>query len=475
MSLGALIGWVRVHRSVAALYVAAIAGHLAVRGVYDPNNVDDPWTLSFIYSWLTNGATGDFTFGNAISNGDGGQSGLQFFGKVQALIYGPILSLLDWNRNAAHTISALFVAASMPMWWRIVGAIEPRASVRALFVACLIVSEPIVTASNEARPDALTFFLMTSSLLAVTLRHYFAAGAISVLAFEVHPMGAISVLYGSAIYLHEKNRALVSREHLRNLFHSAGGLVAGSLIYVVLHQDSIAELPALLFSSNGSSFGKSLTMYTFNSFAFRHLPEAILFAGSLLVFIRSGLWRRERGLTLLLGAAFVSLAVLRRGNHHYMLYYAPIVLLVGVVVVVHYRKQLPAAALFFVLMLGQYGVTAWRNSGFDINQYVRVMRQMVPAGSTPIVAEYNAWFSFYDRQFYGSYKYDDAFYYDREEFNALGLAQFTLVDRLDAPQGSSVGWREQVMPQGYGCEPRAFFSIQGRDYGAYSCARVLTP
>ena len=152
-----------------------------------------------------------------------------------------------------------------------------------------------------------------------------------------------------------------------------------------------------------------------------------------------------------------------------------VAMLVGVVVVVHYRKQLPAAALFFVLMLGQYGVTAWRNSGFDINQYVRVMRQMVPAGSAPIVAEYNAWFSFYDRQFYGSYKYDDAFYYDREEFNALGLAQFTLVDRLDAPQGSSVGWREQVMPQGYGCEPRAYFSIQGRDYGAYSCARVATP
>ena len=475
MSVRTLIAWVRANRWVTLLYLAAIAGHLVVRGVYDPANVDDPWTLSFIHTWLTNGVTDDYVFGNVISNNDGGQSGLEFFGKIQALIYGPALGLLDWNRNAAHVISAMFVAFSMPMWWRIAAHVAPRTNLPALFVACLIVAEPVVTASNEARPDALAFFLVTSSIYATVRAQYVAAGLLSVLAFEVHPMGAISVVYGLAAYFAQINRSLDSKQHLKSLVQLAGGWLIGASVYLLLHQDSIAGVAPLLSESNGGSIGKSLLMYTFDSFAFRHVPEALLFAVALIVFIGSGMWRRERGVTLLLIAAAISLVVFRRGNHHYMLYYTPIALLVGYVVVVHYRKQLPAALLLFALMLSQYGVTAWRNSGFDLDYYVREMRRQVPTGSAPVVAEYNAWFAFYDRTFYGSYKYDQSFYYNRKEFASLGLTEFILVDRLLSEHGPTLGWREKVLPLNISCEPRGFFTLQGRYYGTFHCSQGATP
>ena len=288
-------------------------------------------------------------------------------------------------------------------------------------------------------------------------------------------MGAISVVYGLAIYFARVYRGLDSKQHLKSLVQLAGGWLIGASVYLLLHRDSIAGIAPLLSDSIGGSIGKSLLMYTFDSFAYRHVPEALLFVAAMIAFIGSGMWRRERGVTLLLIAAAISLVVFRRGNHHYMLYYTPIALLVGYVVVVHYRKQLPTVLLFFTLMLSQYGVTAWRNGGFDLDYYVREMRHQVPAGSVPVVAEYNAWFAFYDRTFYGSYKYDQAFYYNRQEFASLGLTEFILVDRLLSQHGPTLGWREKVLPLNFSCEPRGFFTLQGRHYGTFHCSQGATP
>lgn len=216
-------------------------------------------------------------------------------------------------------------------------------------------------------------------------------------------------------------------------------------------------------------------MYAFNSNYFRHVPEAVLFGLALLTFVLTGLWRRERTTTLLLLAATLSLLLFRRGNHHYMIYYAPVALLVGYAVLSRIRHWIVPVALFCTLMVAQYGIIAWRNSGFEINSYVEAMRRQVPPAGAPVVAEFNGWFAFYDRGFYGAYFDDDSFYMSREEFSALNLPEFILIDRLIAPYGASVGWRDVVLPMDMMCEPRSFFTLQGQDYGTFQCAKRATP
>ena len=469
-----LLAWIQANRVLSALVLLAIAGHLVVRGIYEPENVDDPWTLSFLYNWLTRGVVVDVTFSNAYSS-NGGQNGLEHFGKIQAFVYGSVLQFVDWNRNVAHAISSLLVLLSIPMWFQIAKRISNNSVPPVVFAICLFVAEPIVTAGNETRPDALAFLLLTGAVYATTLNRLFMAGLLSLLAFEVHPMGAISLLYSLAVFLSSKRLPVGLLSYGKAFIRYAAGASVGLAVYVLLHMDGIGTFLNATVSSNGSGFGRSLLMYAFNSNYFRHVPEAVLFGMALLAFVLTGLWRRERATTYLLLAATVSLLLFRRGNHHYMIYYAPVALLVGYAVLSRIRHWIVPVALFCTLMVAQYGIIAWRNSGFEINSYVEEMRRQVPPDGAPVVAEFNGWFAFYDREFYGAYFDDDSFFWSREEFSALNLSEFTLVDRLVAPFGASLGWRDVVLPTDMVCEPRGFFTLQQQDYGTFHCARDATP
>ena len=469
-----LLAWIQANRVLSALVLLAIAGHLVVRGVYEPENVDDPWTLSFLYNWLTSGVVVDVTFGNAYSR-NGGQDGLEHFGKLQAFVYGSVLQFFDWNRNIAHVISSLLVLSSIPMWFHIVKRISQNSVPPVVFAVCLFVSEPIVSASNGARPEALAFLLLTGAVYATTLNRLFMGGLLSLLAFEVHPMGAIALPYSLAVVLSSKWLPEDTLSYGKAFVRYAAGASVGLAVYVALHLDDIGTFLSATVSSNGSEFGRSLLMYAFSANYFRHVPEAIAFGLALLTFVLTGLWRRERATTLLLLAATVSLLLFRRGNHHYMIYYAPVALLVGYAVLSRIRSWIVPVVLFCTLMVAQYGITAWRNSGFEINSYVEEMRRQVPPTGAPVVAEFNGWFAFYDRGFYGAYFDDDSFYMSREEFSALNLSEFILIDRLVAPYGASVGWRDVVLPTDMVCEPRSFFTLQGQDYGTFHCAKPATP
>ena len=469
-----VLNWLRSNRLLTALALLAVAGHLVVRGVYEPENVDDPWTLSFLYNWLTYGTVVDVTFGNATS-GSGGQNGLEHFGKLQALLYGPVLEVTNWSRNVAHNISSLLIFLTIPMWWQIIRRISSNTVPAAVFALCLFVSEPIVTASNETRPDALAFFLVSGAVFATSRGSYFVAGLLSLLAFEVHPMGAISVLYSLAIYLSRTAQLNQAGTHVKALIQFSAGASIGIAVYVALHWDALGTFFGTVVSSNGSGFGKSLTMYAFNSNYFRHVPEAVVFTCALGVFFLSGLWRKDRATLFLLAASLISLLLFRYGNHHYMLYYAPIALLVGFTVLSKFKHWQVPVVLFFGLMISQYGILSWRNGGFDIDNYVEQMHQQVPSDEVPVVSEFNGWFAFYDREFYGAYFSNDSFYFSRKEFSELALTEFYLVDRLISPQGASVGWRDEVLPRGMTCAPRGFFALQGQNYGTFYCAARATP
>jgi hypothetical protein len=103
------------------------------------------------------------------------------------------------------------------------------------------------------------------------------------------------------------------------------------------------------------------------------------------------------------------------------------------------------------------------------------MRRQVPSDGVPVVSEFNGWFAFYDREFYGAYFDNDSYYFSPEEFSELALKEFYLVDRLVSPQGASVGWRDEVLPGGMTCAPRGFFALQGQNYGTFYCAARATP
>ncbi len=443
--------------------------HLLVRGGYEPNNVDDPWTLSFLYNFFARGIETDITFGNTF--GSTGQSGVEHFGKIQALLYAPILSITDWNRNVAHTISLVLIIGALIAWYFSTLQISSNRSTALVFTLCLAITEPIIAASNTARPDALTFFLVSVAILAAIKRHPLLAGLTAALAIEVHPMGAMALLYVMAIYCANGRSDLAKKEIATIALKLALGFASGLAIYLLLHWPAALDTISVLSRSSGGAIGGSLLSYVFKSNYMRHVPEFVLFLLALVLFLWNKLYLRQPVIGWLLFFGAASLLIFQRSNHYYMLYYAPMFLLLWISVADFLKMRWKAVALLVVLMLSQYAVIAVRNSAFEVNEYVRELRAVVPSGSIPIVAEFNAWFAFYDREFYGNYYDDESYYFNRKEFTALNLSEFYLLDRLTPDGGASMGWRTKVLPASYACRELELFSLQGRSYGTYFCAK----
>lgn len=460
---------IRSNWQIVLLALVALIAHFALRGIYKPNSVDEPWTLSFIRNYWGHGIETDISFGNQLT--EQGQNGLAHFGKIQALVYAPILSAADWDREIAHAISFMLIVLSVMLWYRIFSRVCGSRATAIVATLLVCISEPVIAAANSARPEALTFLLVSGAVLASLKRRHFIAGLCTALAVEVHPMGVTALIYIAAAHLSEHELSRAGRRLSGAALRTGAGVLAGALAYVVLHLGALMSLSDAIRSNNSGGIGASFVRYTFDSAYFRHVPEFLLFVAVLFVFLWRRLYRQHRLAVWSLVAAAGSMLILQRANHNYMIYYVPIFIFLLVLVADHLRKRWAAALLFFALMLPQYAITYAQNRYFDIGGYVLRMRSALPPAATPVVAEPNGWFAFYDREFYASYYNDESYFFGRERFAALDLSRFYLIDRLDKASGETLGWRTHVMPATYSCEEFERFTLQRRDYGVFLCLK----
>lgn len=394
------VTWLRTHRVAVSLFLLGLMLlYTLLRGVYRPENRDDAFSLSFLYNFLNRGIEDDLSFGNAFRGS--GQNGVALFGKIQAFIYGPILNIVGWSRDAAHLISTVVMALTAIAWGAAIGRATGRTSVAAISAGLLLLVEPGFAAANQARPDALTLLFVALSILSLAYRRWVLAGVLALAAVEIHPMGVAALLHVIAWHGIAMVRARERRKEIAlAAMKSAFGMGLGAIAYALLHWQRLPELPAVLFSNSGGSVGGFAFSYFFETQYLRHLPELVIFVGAAALAIRLRLLQNERLFAVMVVASVALLLLIRRENFHYMLFVYPVLIYLLVLVADRLRRVALPLLVFVALLTPQYAFAYIQNRDYDLNTYLSAIAVAVPDDALPVIGPPNAWFAMYEREFY---------------------------------------------------------------------------
>lgn len=393
-------------RTAYGAYAALIlAAWIGLHGIYRPENIDDAWYLSMAYSHLHGGDPGDPVFG-------GNTGGVQLFGMLFAHLWGWGLDSFGWTKSTAHLISTAVMLVGAGFWWGTSRRLLPEKGAAGAFVALLLVAEPFFAAANQARPDTLTFTLIAATMFCVVTERYVVAGLLAMLAFESHPMGLLAAWLGGAVVVGCAGTSGTTSIRWRGIAGRVGlGAAIGAGVYLALHAKHLGVFRSAI--DQNLTAGNFLWEYFLETKFKRHLPElGILLSAAALAIIRRDL-RPTLEVRVLAVAAILGSMVLPRGNFHYAVLVYPCLLLFLVDVAFRARALVPLLALFWCLLVPQYGFVWWRNRAHDFDAYLAAVTEAVPEDDVPIVGPPNAWFAFRDRTFY-------AHHYGKD-FVALGL------------------------------------------------------
>ena len=299
--------------------VAALSVYILLHGIYRPENMDDAVFLSFAHNHVVRGIEGDLSFG--ASAGSGGYGGVTFFGKTFTYLYGYLLNFLGWTKGHAHLISAMLVFFSALTWGAILKRLGFSRRLTVFFGLTLVIVEPFFSAGNQARPDALVFFLASLALLCFVRGWFVAAGFLAVVSMEIHPVGIISFLWatgaGMAMPLSTPPSGRIAGGRMG--LQLALGLVLGTLYYLALHHRNLVALPGAVAGGNTGGVYSILIEYFFKTKQHRHLPELALFLSCALWFLGKRLYRENKFVPAFILAALVFATIIRRPSFMYMI------------------------------------------------------------------------------------------------------------------------------------------------------------
>jgi hypothetical protein len=397
-----------------------LAVYLLVGSEYRPQNIDDPWYLSFADNYVNHGITADRVFGQDAA----GESGVQLFGITHAFVYGHVLNRIGWSRTNAYILSALFIFAAVFIWWHILLKLGWSRTERVVFAVGLLLAEPVFGAAHQARPDAMIFMLLAAGLYLAVIKQFFAAGLLAALAIEIHPVGGIVAVYVLSFlgaYLADAKSSL--RDSIKHgLIFAAGGLL-GVIYYLALHWTALPQLAGgMQAADGGGGFNNALVEYFWHTKYKRHLPELVLMLLAGLLYVVRKRWRTESfsGLSFLAGIAF--LIAIRRPNFMYVIFVFPAFLLLVLAAFRDLIRPEYILAAFMVYMLPQYALVLYLNRNFDLNDYLAKLKACTPDNNLPVVGAPNDWYAFRAGDFYARCRDDGIanlkltnFYYIAEE------------------------------------------------------------
>jgi hypothetical protein len=240
---------------VSVCLLSIIVVYVCLHGIYRLANIDDAWFLSFAYNHKVRGIESDTLFGT--EPGGGGFGGSMFFGKSFSYLYGTVLNLMGWTKSAAHLISTLCIILSALCWSAILIHLKFSRHLASLFGLTFLLVEPFFGAANQARPDALSFLVVSSAFLLFLRRHYILAGVFASIAFEIHPVGISALLFmasatAAAIRKGQQHDKILSGPMIIGLMT---GFAIGFIYYLALHGTYWHLLPEILLQGN-SGVGK---------------------------------------------------------------------------------------------------------------------------------------------------------------------------------------------------------------------------
>ncbi len=422
---------------IISLYLAAtLTIYVLLHGIYRPENMDDAVFLSFAHNHVVGGVEEDLCFGARA--GSGGYGGVTFFGKTFTYLYGYLLNLLGWTKSQAHLISTSMAFFGALTWVAILRDLGFSRRLTVFFALTLLIAEPFFGAANQARPDALVFFLASLALLFFVHGRFVAAGFLAVVSMEVHPVGIISFLWTAAAAW----AMLRSSPPLERITGSAMGwrLAVGPglgvLYYLALHHRNLGGIFEAVAGGNAGGVYSILIEYFFKTKYHRHLPELALFLSCALWFFGKRLYRENKFIPALIVAVLAFAAVIQRPSFMYMIYVFPAFLLLVLWTSERSRRLGTLALLWLVYLVPQYAFVYVQNHDWDFSKYVAAVQQAVPSDRTPVIGRYNDWFAFMNRPFYG-FDYGG-------DFRNLGLREFYMIEDESYRQGKYPNLRAAI-------------------------------
>jgi hypothetical protein len=435
--------------------VSIVASYIGLNLIYNIEDVDDAWSLSFMYNAFVRHIPPESTFG-------GGMANLNFFGMTQAYVYAGILNCVGWTKGNSHLVSAFFMLLASCTWYGILRKLNFSRKVSLYFCLLVLWCEPFFRVALLPRPEALTFFLVSLAFyFLVCERFYFPAGLLAAVAVENHPMGIVFFVYALAYAASRraeywKDRRLLARKALL----LAAGVACGAVYYVAIHFHYLHQSAHIVRQGATELAGSVLYQYFFVCVNyFRHVADFVFFCFCLVLYFWKGLYKENRFvlffLLFLVAANFVN----PRGNYEYSLYFYPGFLLLSLFVFEKFKRLEWAAAILFLFFFAYNLTIVYRKHSYDFNAYVATLQSAVPGNSIQVVGSTNEWYAFRDREYYPAiitYNFDTA------------APSFYLIEGNDYRLGHAgdkrkVPFREQIEHR-YSGAPVASVAVNGERF-----------
>ena len=382
------------------LVPAIIAIYYFIFGIYRAENPDDAWTISFFYNFLHKHIVNDPLFGAP-------HGGVQYFGIIQAYIYGPFLDAFGWTRDNIYLISSALILASMLIWVFILKKLRfPLETIGGL-VCIFLMLETTLSTAFRSRPEALLLLSSSIALLFTTYNRYFWAGLFCMLSFEIYPIGVISFAYVAAGFLHQYLKNENRKKYL--LSSSAfmmAGVVLGIAIYLGLHHQYLCTIVSTISKASNASFvNNSVIAYFFETQYLRHIPELLLIVLSIVLYFLKKMYLGGNLFTIIfLSITAIFAAIFPRENYQYVVLYFPAFTLMFVDLATRLKKSILLYSFFLILLLPQYAIIYHKNHDSNLPSFLRAISSAIPNDKLPVVGTANSWFAFKDRTFYSHFQ-----------------------------------------------------------------------
>ncbi len=382
---------------IVLISVAVILAYILLHLRFAREDVDDAWALSFIYNMLVRHIPPETTFGGGLANP-------HIFGMTQAYIYGPVLQAIGWTKGNAHLISTFFIAASSASWYFITRKMNFTVKSAVLFALLVLWCDPFFREANLARPESLTFFLMSLSFLFFVYNKPFLAGLFVMVAFENHPMGLFSLVFIAAFMAASARKgSFVSvKKYLLPAALFISGVILGAAYYLLLHYPYLKEIYSNFKTGSASQPFSVLADYFFHFQARLHVFVFVLLALCLAMYLATKGFKEQRFVLYLLVLSVIVNFINPRDNYHYTLYFYVSFLFLAFACLEGTKfRRLAPAALFLIVSLN-YIYVMYRNRTYDFNRKTAMLEALVPPGKIPVLGGPDEWFAFVGRDFYAS-------------------------------------------------------------------------
>ena len=380
-------------------FLVIILVYFLLHGKYHIENVDDPWSLTFSYNLINKGEVYDTVF----LNGEG--EGTSLFSMIYAYTYGSILNIIGWTKSNSHLISTFFFLSSLPLWFFIILKLGHEKYLALSFILILLLSECYFGLANQARADALTFLLVTLSFFLFLYKFYFFSGLVTMLAFENHATGSMIFFYIVIFIISHRNEFLEDRKLLfRKIILFGLGILIGASIYLYLHYPYLVNFTKTIgerTEMTNSKHNNFILSYFFETKYYRHIPELVIIAAAIIIFISKKYFKENKFILLFIGFVILASIVLRRPNFNYIVYAYPSFVLLILYVADRIKKINWVLIIFLIILIPQYFYVFNLNRQYDEKAYVEKLKQsLIPEDTDVIFGSPNEWFAFIDKDFY---------------------------------------------------------------------------